>query len=143
MYRLVLGLAIVIAIGAATTGQGALAQEEGATWIEFTKNSDGDEIYSGKRGSYELTTSKAGTPIALVLGQVQDTTTKSITYSKWYVATRDCDAGLGKLVVLTVGGEYEGEVDYVAQGNNVASALGDIICSIYFSNKAEEQSKGV
>ena len=112
-------------------------------WILITQNSDDTKFYSGKRGSYELSSTKAGTPIALILGQIEDKKTKNVSYGKWYVTTADCEAGLGKLVLLKVNGDYDGEVDYVAKGNNIASGIGDMICGIYLSNKREQEGKGV
>lgn len=112
-------------------------------WIWIGENSDGTKSYSGKKGSYELSSTKAGTPIALILGQIEDKKTKTVSYGKWYVATADCESGLGKLVVLKVNGDYDFETDYVGKGNNVASGIGDAICGIYLSNKRGQEGKGV
>lgn len=88
-------------------------------WISITQDKDGVNFYSGKKGSFEITTTKAGTSIAIILGQIEDTKDKSVTYKKWYVATSDCEAGIGKLVVLKINGDYDFESDYVSKGNSI------------------------
>jgi len=112
-------------------------------WIPITQDSDGVQFYSGKRGSYELTTTKAGIQVALFLGQVEDKKKKSVSYSKWYVSTADCDAGLGKLVVLKLNGDFDFESDFVAKGSNIASGIADAICSVYQADAKKKLGKGI
>ena len=79
----------------------------------------------------------------MILGQIEDKKNKSVTYGKWYVSTSDCDAGLGKLVILNVNGDYNFESDFVANGNNIASAVADLICNIYRTDAQERRDKGI
>jgi hypothetical protein len=134
----------ILIIGLISAGQALSAQENpNSEWVHITKSSDDTKFYSGKKGSYELTSTKGGTPIALILGQTEDKKAKSVSYGKWYVTAGDCEAGVGKLVILKVSGDYEMEADYVSKGNSIASGIGDFICSVYFYNKKEQQDKGV
>lgn len=112
-------------------------------WVVIAQNSDDTTFYSGKSGSFEITTTKAGTRIAMILGQIEDKKLKTVTYNKWYVTTADCDAGIGKLVVLKVNGDFDNETDYVSKGKNIASGIGDMICDIYQSDKKEKNGKSV
>jgi hypothetical protein len=130
-------------LGASLLAMSAGAAASQTEWVHFTENIDGTRIYSGKAGSYETTTNKAGLEIALVLGQIESKVDKTVTYERWYVSTADCKAGIGKLVALTVGGDYKSETEYVSKGNNIASGIGDAICSIYRAVIDAERSKGV
>ena len=112
-------------------------------WLLIAKNVDSTRLYSGKSGSFELVTTKAGTPVALILGQIEDKADNSFTYGKWYVSTSDCNAGMGKIVFLTVSGDFDRETDFVSAGNNIASVIADLICSAYRSNLERKQGKGV
>ncbi len=135
---------IALIVGLTPAGQVLSAQEkESSEWVPITQNSDDTKFYSGKKGSYELTSTKGGTPIAMVLGQIEDKKAKNVSYGKWYVTAAECEAGIGKLVILKVDGDYDGEVDYVSKGNNIASAIGDLICGIYLGNKKAREAKGV
>ena len=128
---------------ASFTGQLRAQDQSDSEWILIVQNSDDTRFYSGKRGSYELSATKGGAPIAMILGQTEDRISRNVTYNKWYVTTSDCEAGIGKLVTLKVSGEYDFETDYVARGNNIASSIGDLVCSIYLDNKRVRESKGV
>lgn len=136
-------LAMSLALVTAFFSTGSIGAESESEWVLITQNSDDTRFYSGKKGSFELGTTKGGTPIAMVVGQVEDKKDKSVAYQKWYVATSDCDAGMGKLVVLKVSGEYDMETEFVAKGKNIASGISDLICNIYRSDLNEKQNKGV
>ena len=135
---------IALIVGLTTAGQVLSAQEkESSEWVLIIRDSDDAMFYSGKKSSYELTTTKGGTPIAMVLGQIEDKKAKKFNYGRWYVTAAECEAGIGKLVILKVDGNYDMEVDYVSKGNNIASAIGDLICGIYLRNKKAREAKGV
>jgi hypothetical protein len=84
-----------------------------------------------------------GAAIAIILGQIEDKKAKEVSYRKWYVTTADCEAGVGKLVILKVDGTYDMETDYVSNGNSISSDIGDVICGIYFDNKKAQEEKGL
>lgn len=132
---LVLPIAISLSSGASAA--------DSSEWVRIANNSDGTLIYSGKKGSFELTTTKGGEDIAVIVGQTEDESTKNVVYMKWYVTTADCEAGLGKLVVLKVGGEYNFETDFVSGGQNIASGIADSICAVYRSKQSAKKSKSI
>ena len=135
---------MAVALACSSVSDAVRAQQKlESEWVLIVQNSDDTRFYSGKKGSYELTTTKGGAQVAMILGQTDDKKSKNVTFRKWYVTTADCDAGLGKLVILKLNGDYDTETDYVAKGNNIASGIGDMICGIYLSNKKKQESKGV
>ncbi len=135
---------IALIVGLTPAGQVLSAQEkESSVWSLITQDRDDTKFYSGKKGSYELTSTKGGTPIAMILGQIEDKKAKKFSYGKWYVTAAECEVGIGKLVILKVNGDYDGEIDYVSKGNNIASVIGDLICGIYLDNKKAQEAKGV
>ena len=116
---------------------------EKSEWIFITSSSDDTHTYSGKRGSFEITTTKGGISVAMLLGQIENKSDKSVTFNKWYVSTSDCESGIGKLVALKVDGDYDFEADYVSKGKSIASYIADTICSVYRSDLKTKQEKGV
>jgi hypothetical protein len=116
---------------------------EKSEWIFIASNRDDTRFYSGKRGSFEIVTTKGGTQAAMVLGQIDDRKDNTITYNKWYVSTSDCQSGIGKLVALKVGGDFDFEADYVAKGESIASSIADTICAVYRSDTETKEAKGI
>lgn len=138
-------MAATLLMSAYSTLSGAAEpiKSEESEWIFITENVDYTRLYSGKSGTFELTSTKAGNSVAMILGQIEDKTNKSITYGKWYVSTNDCEAGMGKLVFLTISGEFNRESEFVSSGNNIASGVADFICSVYHLGLEEKKGKGV
>lgn len=135
---------IALIFGMAVTCQVLNAQERNSSeWVLIAKDFDDRMFYSGKAGSYELTSTKSGAAIAIILGQIEDKKAKEVGYRKWYVTTADCEAGVGKLAHLKVDGTYIVETDYVSNGNSIGSRIGDVICGIYFDNKKAQEEKGL
>lgn len=136
----------LLTLGLLLTLQPLFAQEtakEDSQWIYIAKNSENTDTYSAKKGSFEITSTKSGTEIALILGQIENHKNNKFKYNKWYVATSDCERGMGKIVILKVNGDYDFESDFVADGNNIASGIADFICSVYKLYKKQKQGKGV
>ena len=104
----------------------AAAQED---WINIA-NSD-DSKWDVKSGSLENSKTKGGTPIAVVVGRISNTTTKRIELYKWYVSIDDCSRGLGKVVTLGVDGQYKFENDFVNSSGNIATAMAESICGAH------------
>lgn len=117
--------------------------ENDSEWIPITQNIEDTQFYSGKKGSFEITTTKSGLNVATIIGQTEDRKQKSATYNKWYVSIDDCDAGMGKLVVLKINGEYSFEGDFVSGGKNIASRIADVICEIYQNDLKNKDSKSI
>lgn len=138
-----LSLAWTVAVALTASAAAPSPSANNSEWILITQNSDDSRFYSGKRGSFEITTTKAGESVAMILGQTEDKKDKSVSYGKWYVSVKDCNAGLGKLVILKISGEFDFEADFVAKGNNIASGIADVICGIYEADRKAKQDKGV
>lgn len=130
-------LFVFAAMALAYAGQ-ASAQE----WVRIA-NSNGGDIYSAKSGSFELTRNKAGRQIAVVVGSTYWSAKKQYTYAKWYVTADDCDAGMGKLVVLQVNGEFDWDTDFVKGGQSISAGVADTICALYDEAKKRQQSRGL
>ena len=117
------------------------AAAESDTWIMI---SDTDShTYSGKRGSFEISKTKGGTPIGVIRGQKYDKRAKTYTYEQWYISQSDCLNEMGKLVILDSSGVFKFETDFVADGMSAASGIGDLICSLYKQTLEEQRSKGI
>ena len=117
----------------------ASADEE---WIDVASSKSGSTILSIKSGSLEFTETKGGTTIALVVGRDSNQKTSQITLEKWYVSAIDCKNKMGKLVTLSISGEYKYENDFVFSGGSVASSIAEAICGAaeYAINASKEKS---
>lgn len=128
----------VILLGLLLAGStSAFAQE----WVEMT-SSDSD-VYSAKRGSFDVGKNKGGETIAVVIGSTYKKASNSYSYGKWYVTATDCEAGMGTLVSLSTRGEFKFETEFVAGGNSVASGIADTICSLYRGHLRVREGKGL
>ncbi len=128
----------LILVAALMAAAPVMAQE----WIRISRSHDGDE-YSAKAGSFELTRNKAGRQIAVVVGSTSSASKRTTTYNKWYVQTSDCEAGMGKLVVLNVSGEFEFETEFVKGGRSVSAGIADTICALYDNARQRNQNKSL
>lgn len=114
---------------------------EDSAWVRAA--STDKYVYSIRKGSFEITKTKAGTPIAVVVLQAIDINTQNIKYYQNYVTKGDCLNGLGKLVALDTNGQYMYENDFVFDGDSVASSIASIICSIYKNELKEQSDKSI
>ncbi len=100
-------------------------------------------MYSIRKGSFEITKTKAGTPIAVVIVQDTEKKTQNITYNQTYVTKSDCLNGLGKIVSLDTSGQYLYENDFVSDGNSIASSIASLICGIYNDELKKQSDKSI
>ena len=98
-------------------------------WISLAET-DGGIKMEAMPGSFEFSTNKSNTAIAVLTGRQVDLKSKQIDLRKWYVSAVDCNNKMGKLVTLTVSGDYRFENDFVYDGGNVASAIAGFICDV-------------
>jgi hypothetical protein len=130
---------------------GALAQTAPSKPTEPTSNdsawvvaaNSADTTYSIRKGSFVETKTKDGTLVESVVGQNFHRNTKTVEYEKLYVTKSDCDAGIGKLVILDTNGNYTGESDFVSKGDSVASGMADMICGVYQMALKQRNDKGL
>ena len=141
MKSLLVGVTTVAICASALTAFAADGTSTKSDWIEVS--STDTHTFSVRKGSFEVTRTKGGSDIAVVLGQATNRKSKSIEYRQWYVSKDDCLSGLGKLVMLDTKGTYVSEVDFVAKGDSAASGIADAICSIYLDELKKQQDKGI
>ena len=122
-------VAVLMMVGATT----AFCQD----WINIADNKD--VRLDGRAGTREFSKTKAGKPIVVIQGRTFTKNTSAYSYEKWYIAVDDCKAGYGKLVTLTMEGEYKFENDTVLKGGSMASAISDVLCYPVL----EQEKKGI
>lgn len=113
------------------------------TWIRLIGSSDGEQIYYGMRGSYEVSTNKAGDRIVVMTEKVEDINTRKIELQKIYVRTQDCIRKMGKAVVLTIDGTYKFEFDFIFDAGSVGSYRAQFLCDIFSKDLKEKAGKGI
>lgn len=104
------------------------AAEDSWTSIGAIKNSN--IRFDVRNGSFEVTNTKGGTPIAVVIGRVTNAKTLNISIYKWYVPLQACVDKLGIVVSLNISGKYQFENEFIFGGGNIAAEIGETICSI-------------
>ena len=102
-----------------------------------------DMQMSGKHGSFQRIKNKAGQDVFVILGKGVNTRTKQVDLEKWYVRAADCARQQGKLVTLTIDGEYKYENDFVFGAGTIASGMAEFICGIDAAVKQNNNKKGV
>lgn len=110
-------------------------------WIEMAATDT--DTYSAKAGSFEIGQNKAGEAIAVIVGSTFSKARKTYSYGKWYVTAKDCQRGMGKLVVLTTTGAYDFETDFVSAGNSAGAGIADTICTLYSASLKVREGKGM
>jgi len=110
-------------------------------WINISTSKD-DTTWDIKPGSFEFSKTKAGVPIALVVGRTKNPDTSQISLYKWYVTINDCKKQMGSIVSLNIDGTYFHENEFVFGSGNIASSLAETICSVaeYSEKRASEKS---
>ena len=106
-------------------------------WIDIAENNSGDK-WSIKAGSLEISKTKAGTPVAVVIGRIIGINENQVQLYKWYVPLKDCAQESGVVIALNISGEYKFENDFAFKSGNVASAMAESICGAA-SKRAENQ----
>ncbi|HGY9618370.1 TPA: hypothetical protein ACOJNU_000434 [Pseudomonas putida] len=98
-------------------------------WINLGETSDGIK-FEAKPGSFEFSENREKTPIAVLVGRQYSSKSKSIELRKWYVTAADCHNKMGKLISLSVSGEFQFESDFIFDGGTVASSIAKFICDV-------------
>jgi len=132
--------AILLALAIA---MGPVAAQDDPNWFHIVENKAGTRVYSAKKGSFELTHNKGGDPIAVVVGRIHYKQDNKIDYYHWYVKTKDCDQGMGKMVTLTVDKEFFIEGDFVRAGGSINAAVADFICNVRDYMNKQQSNKGL
>ena len=108
-------------------------------WVRLALSDDGSK-WEARSGSFEFSKNKSGVPIAVLAGRVVSSKPSKIDLHKWYVSAGDCKDKMGKLVTLSVSGEYQFENDFLFESGNVASSIAKFICDV--ADQAIKNSDG-
>lgn len=98
-------------------------------WISLGETDEGIK-WEAKPGSFEFTTNRNKAPIAVIAGRVVNSKNSGIELYKWYVSAADCSKKMGKIVSLSVGGEYQFDTDFMYGSGSVASGIAEFICAV-------------
>lgn len=112
------------------------------TWIKLASADDGSK-WEALVGSFEFAKTKNNVPIALLAGRVTSAKRKQIDLNKWYVTGADCKSEMGKLVTLSVSGEYQFENDFIFDSGNAASLIAKFICEVAELSIKKSDSKSL
>lgn len=107
-------------------------------WVLTASNSN--DVYSIQKGSFSVINNKNGEEIAVVTGKTYDKKTKHINLVKWYVTTADCSNKQGKLITLSLSGEYKFENDFVSGAGSMASVTAETICYVFEQTESNKKS---
>lgn len=100
-----------------------------ADWLPVSSSDRAD--YFGLAGSFKVTTNKAGDEIAVMTGKNDNKADRTVTLEKLYVRVRDCKAQQGKVVALTMEGDFKYDFDFIFGAGNVGSTKAEFICGVY------------
>ncbi len=114
----------------------------GTNWISLGETKDGLK-WEAKPGSFEFSTNRNKVSIAVIAGRVLNSKTTDIELYKWYVSAADCSKKMGKLVSLSISGEYQFDSDFMYGSGNVASDIAEFICAVAEDNIKKTKGKGL
>ena len=131
---------ILIALTAYTCAGSSWAQER---WIKVEESRDGSYLVHALRGSYALSSTKNGEQIAVITTKSNNKKNGQVSLEKKYVRTKDCVAEQGKVVSLTMDGDFSYENSFIFGAGSVATSIAETICGIYTMNQQEKDGKGI
>ena len=101
-------------------------------------------VLEARAGSFDVRKNGAKEEIAVISGKaIRGNTNSRIDLEKWYVRTSDCVAKQGKVVTLTLDGEFKFDSDFIFDAGSIASGKAEFICSVFEYSKAEKRSKSL
>jgi hypothetical protein len=119
---------------------GAVAEDG---WTNISVSEKNRIRYDVKKGSFDVTTTKGGVSIAVVVGRISDPKSSKVSVYKWYVPLKACVDKFGTVVSLNMAGEYQFENDFVFDSGNIAAAMGETICAVAELHFATKEKKGI
>lgn len=111
-------------------------------WIHIAETDDGTR-FEAKPGSFEFSKTRGDIPVAVLVGRQFTLKSKKIDLQKWYVNAVDCKNKMGKLVTLSVSGDFKFESDFVFDGGTIASTIAEFICGVADQSIKNANSKGL
>jgi len=118
----------------------ALAESK---WVFIASSTSKQQKFEIKSGSLEISKTRSGTPIAVVIGRDYGPSTSKIDVWKAYVPLKDCISESGIIVTTNMAGEYQYQNEFVFDGGSVASGLAEAICSAAKSQIKEASDKSL
>jgi hypothetical protein len=119
----------LVVVVSATFSFVSFSASAGASWISLASSDDGTK-WEAKPGSFEFSKNRNDAAIAVLAGRVVSSKPYEVSLHKWYVTGTDCKNKMGKLITLSVGGDYQYENDFIFDSGNVASAIAEFICTV-------------
>lgn len=112
-------------------------------WTVIAATTGNKYVISGLNKSYTLGTNKKGEEIAVITTKSNDKVDNKVTLNKKYVRTRDCIYKQGKIVTLTMDGEFSYENDFIFGAGSIATSIAELICGIYLDEKKQVDEKSI
>ena len=84
-----------------------------------------------------------GEQIAVITTKSNNKKNGQVSLEKKYVRTKDCVAEQGKVVSLTMDGDFSYENSFIFGAGSVATSIAETICGIYTMNQQEKDGKGI
>lgn len=121
---------------------GAFCADDG--WYVVAKSQDGNDEYSIKFGSGNLSQNKDGEPIEVLVGKIAHKKENNTDFYKWYVTESDCTNEYGNVVVLGMDGNFKFNAPFAKGSKTIGSAIADLICEVgTFAKKKQDEGKGI
>ena len=114
----------------------------GTKWISLDESMEGLK-WEAKPGSFEFSTNRNKVAIAVIAGRVVNPKNSEILLYKWYVSAADCSKKMGKVVSLSVGGEYLFDSDFMYESGTIASTVAEFICAVADDNIKKASGKSL
>ena len=118
----------------------ALAESK---WIFIASSTSKQQKFEIKSGSLEISKTRSGTPIAVVIGRDHGPNTSKIDVWKAYVPLKDCISESGVIVTTNMAGVYQYQNEFVFDGGSVASSLAEAICGAAKAQVKEASDKSL
>lgn len=112
------------------------------SWINLGESKGGLK-WEAKPGSFELSKNRNNVAVAVLAGRVINAETAEIQLYKWYVSATDCKNKMGKLVSLSISGEFLFDSDFMYGSGSVASNIGEFICGVVDHNSKKASGKSL
>lgn len=116
----------LLALALAGIASAAGAQQ----WVIVGDN--GRQMYEAQAGSQARSANANGDRMTVVTGRVREGT-RTTAVQRWYVRDRDCERGIGHLVVLRASGEWAYDIEIAIGETSVASTIASVLCDLRVS----------
>lgn len=131
-------------VGALALLLAAVAAHAQEGWISVATSQNGETSYDARKGTFEVRLNQSNEEIAVITGKsVRGKANPEINLEKWYVRTKDCAAKQGKVVTLTMDGQFKFDNDFIFDAGSMASGKAEFICEVLDHFNAERRKKSL